>query len=501
MMLKKITLKICLLAAMLSTVSCKKWLDLQPQDGITGAEFWKTKEQVTAAVTGVYSSLLSPASSSASRALAETLFLWGELRGDMLTVTARTTSEEVDVMNLNMLPTNSITNWRSVYQTINYCNTVIDHAPDVLAKDPTFTQDALNRALSEVKAIRGLLYFYLLRSFGEVPLKLKSTSSDADIEQLAKSPQQTVLAQIKQDLSEAEAAAVFSYGSQAFDKGRITKYTVYAIQADVALWTEDYAGCVAACDKIISSGKFGLIDGTSSNLWFATLYGNGNSAESIFEFQFDKQILNPFYALFRTNPHFLANSTVMDEVYTVDYINADNKDIRADGAAVRSTDQLIWKYMGWNNTSLRAVDESYAHWIVYRYADILLMKAEAQTQLGNGAAALSLVYTVRQRAKALATTDKAPDPNDKLAVSEFILEERAREFAYEGKRWYDLLRNAKRNNYERLSLLTDLVARTVAPDRQQSAIAKIRDRNSHYFPIYSYEIQTNKALVQNPFYK
>jgi len=63
------------------------------------------------------------------------------------------------------------------------------------------------------------------------------------------------------------------------------------------------------------------------------------------------------------------------------------------------------------------------------------------------------------------------------------------------------LRFAKLNNYERLQLLLDVVSKTVPPDRQQSAIAKIKDKNSHYLPIYSYELQTDKLLVQNPFYK
>jgi hypothetical protein len=81
------------------------------------------------------------------------------------------------------------------------------------------------------------------------------------------------------------------------------------------------------------------------------------------------------------------------------------------------------------------------------------------------------------------------------------LEERAREFAFEGKRWYDVLRNAKRNNYKRLDILLNMVASTVPGNLQQSAIAKTKDPNSHYFPIYQYELQTDKNLVQNPFYK
>jgi hypothetical protein len=129
------------------------------------------------------------------------------------------------------------------------------------------------------------------------------------------------------------------------------------------------------------------------------------------------------------------------------------------------------------------------------------MKAEALNQLGRGADALSLVYAVRRRGHALPATDRTPDPNSEELVTDFILEERAREFAFEGKRWYDLLRNAKRNNYKRLDLLLNMVITAIPPERQQSAINKFKDYNSHYFPIYTYELSTDKNLEQNPFYK
>ncbi|MBS1511526.1 MAG: RagB/SusD family nutrient uptake outer membrane protein [Bacteroidetes bacterium] len=499
-MLKKIIVPMVMLAMLLPLASCKKWLDLQPQDGLTGAEFWKTKEQVNAAVIGIYASLT--ASPTGARANAESFFLWGELRADMITSTLATTAEQQDVINVNILPTNSIANWRGIYETINYCNTVIDFAPGVLQQDATFTQDALNKYVAEAKAVRALMYFYLVRTFDQVPLKIKSTSSDKDIVSIPKSSQDEVLAQVQKDLTEAEQYAVTDYGDRASNKGRITKAAINAIQADVYLWQQKYTECVAACNKVISSNSFGLIDGTDANTWYRTLYVNGNSNESIFELQFDNQNLNTFYTLFNTTQKkFLANSIVMDEIYTVDFTDPTKFDIRADGAAVRATDQLIWKYIGLSNTTSRAQTESYAHWIMYRYADILLMKAEAQNQLGNGQEALNIIDIIRTRARALVATQQNPAPGDKDGVADYILKERAREFAFEGKRWYDLLRNARRDNYHRMDLLLDMVATTVPPNRQQSAIAKFMDQNCHYLPIYYYELTTNKSLVQNPFYK
>jgi len=486
--------------------SCKKWLDLKPQNGIVREDFWKTKEQVSAAVAGIYASLLSSPTATSStinttdRALAEYLWIWGEARADMVTPATNISPEELEMVNVNMLATNNLTNWRALYRTINYCNTVIQLAPGVLDLDPTFTKTQLDAFVSEALAIRALMYFYLVRSWGDVPLKLDATISDQDIVAIPKSGQDTVLAQIVTDLKQAATGAVFTYGSKAFDKGRVTRYTVSAILADVYLWMEKYTESAAECDKIISSGQFGLLQGDAA--WFNNLYAQGNSNESIFEFQFDVQKLNPFYRIFATSiRRWQTSYRVLDEMYTVDLVDDTKKDIRAEGSALRAADGTIWKFVASDFNSLKSQDQSYTHWFVYRYADILLMKAEALAQLDRGAEALALVYQIRDRAKALVATDLAPSPTDRNGVADFILEERAREFAFEGKRWYDVLRNAKRRNYERPAILYDVVANSVPSDRQQAALNKYKDKNSHYFPIYVYEIQTNKKLVQNPFYK
>ncbi|MCH5685421.1 RagB/SusD family nutrient uptake outer membrane protein [Niabella sp. W65] len=75
------------------------------------------------------------------------------------------------------------------------------------------------------------------------------------------------------------------------------------------------------------------------------------------------------------------------------------------------------------------------------------------------------------------------------------------EFAFEGKRWYDVLRYVKKNNYSNIAYLQEMVAGIVPASSVRTAQAKMLDHNSHYFPIYFYELQTNKHLVQNPFYK
>jgi hypothetical protein len=493
-MLRKLYHAIFMILLVSGAGSCKKWLDLKPADGIVGDEFWQTKEQLASAVNGIYASLVGNPPGINDRPIVDYLFMWGELRADMVLPSAGATNNDIDIYNVNLLSTNNIVNWRAVYRTINYCNTVIDLGPGVLKSDKTLSQDQLNYYLSEARTIRALMYFYLARSFGDVPLKLNATSSDDQLEQLPKSSQESVLNQIVSDLKAAESLAVITYGNNVTDKGRVTKFTVYALMADVYLWMDKYNECVDACDKILKSGKFGLL---TNRGFFGDLFDDGNSSESIFEFQYSKEILNPFWNMFTTTRRrYQATDAVMETIYTIDYINTDSVDYRADGASVIAGSNTISKFL-WNTT----VEASYNNWIVYRYADIMLLKAEALNNLGRGAEALPLIYEIRQRGHALPATDRNPDPDNEDLITDFILEERAREFAFEGKRWYDLLRNAKRNNYKRLDILLNMVMTSVPPERQQSAMHKYRDYNSHYFPIYFYELNTDKNLEQNPFYK
>lgn len=498
--MKQLITYTCLFAVIISTAACNKWLDLKPQDGIVGDEFWQTKEQVDAAVTGIYASLLGSPDNNIS--LAEYFFIWGESRGDMVTPGFRATSDEYDLVNLNILPTNGFSSWRVVYQSINYCNTVIDLAPAVRSLDNTFTEEHLNRALGEALTIRSLLYFYLVRTFNDVPLKLTATTSDEELEPIAKSGSDVVLNQIVSDLKKAEPFLPLTYNSNIKDKGRATRYTLNAILADVYLWMDKYAECAAECDKIISSSRFGLIGGDLS--LFNEIYFTGNSSESIFELQFDAQKLNPFYFMHQSSTRrWSAAPHLMEEVFGVDVINPEPiVDKRGEGTSLRASDLSIWKYIGANDagTSLRAPEQSYAHWIFYRYADVLLMKAEAINQLDQPLEASRLVKTIRERANALDFA-MPMDSTSVQGMEEYILQERQREFAFEGKRWYDVLRNAKRNNYQRLNYLLNMVGTSIPQERQQAAFNKLRDKNSHYLPVYLYEMQTNKLLVQNPFYK
>ncbi|WP_066220263.1 RagB/SusD family nutrient uptake outer membrane protein [Formosa haliotis] len=478
--------------------SCDSYLDLQPEDGTTRNEFWKTKEDVRAAVFGIYSGLLNTPNSSTS--IAEYIFMYGELRGGMVGAGLYSAPDQRDIITTNILPSNTVASWGAFYTVINFCNTVIDLAPGVLERDPTFTEEQLDQYISEALAIRAYLYFTLARTFRDVPLKLEATLSDDDNFQIPTTPQAQIFEQVVIDLTTALESAIEDHGDIPSNKGRITKNTINAMLTDVYLWQEDYTNAIMAADAIIGSGEgYQLIPGNTS--WFTTVFARGNSTESIFEFQYTAENRGPFYEIFLQRPEYLADAKVLEDVFGLDFQNPENKDVRGERASLVPGTNEIYKFTGLNSDNRKALEVSDTHWFVYRYADVLLMKAEALNELDRGGEALEIIEEIRESRLAIDLTAEHVSGVDKNGVRMYILAERARELAFEGKRWFDVLRNARKDNYAYIDIIIGIAINSAPANQQQIIIAKLKDPNSHYLPISEYELYTNKALVQNPFYK
>ncbi|WP_394803667.1 RagB/SusD family nutrient uptake outer membrane protein [Niabella hibiscisoli] len=217
---------------------------------------------------------------------------------------------------------------------MNYCNVVIDLASGVLQKDNTFTQQHLDRSVGQALALRALMYFYLVRTFRDVPFKLDATVSDAKITPIPKTGADTILNQLVADLKQAESKVPVTYGgTAAFNKGRVTKYGVNAILADVYLWMDKYAEAAAECDKIINANEFRLVPGNQ----FYSIFLTGASEETIFELQYDEQVLNPFYNMHTPNQKRWGGALHLPEqVFGLDLVNATPlMDYRGENAAYR----------------------------------------------------------------------------------------------------------------------------------------------------------------------
>lgn len=469
--------------------SCNNWMELIPPEGLIKEEFWKSKEDVEAVLMAAYESL---------SVMDRSLFLYGELRGDLLKGGLTQSTDEQNIMENNIYPDNSFCNWANFYKVINYCNEVIKNAPLVQKIDNTFNDFHKQGYMAEAYFIRSLCYFYLVRIYHEVPLMLDPTDSDNTDVYLPKSSEEVVLNQIVKDLNENRAYAPSgSFITVAANKGRASKSAYDALLADIALWRFKYEEVLSHVEKIEAVEDLLLVPGTK---WFEIFYP-GNSLESIFEFQFDGNLDQPngTFDLTQQNSLQYSSSQKAIEMFAYEFTNELVRGEDVSIAKISENNFIIWKYVGQapDGKSVRSGTDRYScNWIVYRLADVLLMKAEALSQMGRYSEALQIVNEIKERAN-VATRNIAFNA---VAFEDAILEERALEFAYEGKRWFDLMRMGRRNNYARKNKLIEVMVSNASSTQKRVLAAKLTNPFGWYMPIYYTEIERNLKLVQNPYY-
>ena len=524
-----------LIFVVMLSVSCSKWLDLEPYDGVMEDNYWNTKEDVHKFTIGLYSSLLNSS-------LIDRIILWGELRADMLRDGPNANSSHLNVVRGEINPDNLIVQWDRFYYTINQCNKLIEGAPLALERDRTFSETLYRQYIAEATVIRSLMYFYLIRSFKDVPLLLKATNSDSEISYPAKTEESVILDSLVNQLSRVvdRNHLPVSYANNADSKGRITRWTAMTLLADVYLWQGDYAGCNDMCNRVIRSEQFTLIpvqreaeeirdpatdallgfvyipNSNDIDFMFDLMFVEGNCVETIFEFQFPAthpSLTDRFYELFNNGgrPLVWANTqTTEGYIYPYEERSRAAIDIRGNNFAYKSSNNIVWKYTGLSrqNNETRTLRQ-YPNWIVYRLPDVMLMKAEALNQLamagGNDqqlfTEAYQLVQAIRERGNAVETSETQLNfPIDGDALDRLILFERAREFAFEGKRWYDVLRFARRNNFAKRSYLKEMAIYSTPPEKLVSLQTKYDSDWFLYWPIYYADVESNPQLEQNPFY-
>jgi len=500
---------IFLLLLVVMPVACSEWLQLEPESELTREEFWQTRDDVQAVVSGTYKEL---------QGCVERLFKYGELRGDLFVPGQNISPDDKRIMDGFIYPENELNRWNQLYRTINFANTVLKFSPVVMERDQTFSENESKAFEAEALFLRALCYFYLVRIYRDVPLVLEASENDAQDYYPAVSSEQDIFLQIIDDLQIAVQNLPTSYSKTVYDKGLATKSAAYALLADVYLYFEKYQACINACNELINSNLYGMIDGED---WFMNFFP-GNSNESIFEIQFDKDLnqTNFLYQMmapavggyypdgndeFRVSPYFV----IEYEKYPTDRRAGNRTYLTFTGGGwyTFETSYILWKYVGTegtpstvtgaNATAYRMGNkESDAHWIIYRYPDILLMKAEAHVQLGEFTQATELIDMVRERA----LLEPVSGISGKNALEDIILEERAKEFCGEGKRWFDLIRMGRRNNYERMDRFIEILSDNKSYEEAEIIRSKYSNPNSWYLPIHQDEIDQNNNLVQNPYY-
>ena len=536
--------------------SCSDFLDITPLNKVVLENFWTQKSEVNAVLMGCYESLESEESIIR-------MGVWGEMRSENILQGASIGNEYNEILNENILPTNSLTKWNVMYQTINRCNTVCHYAPMVQKKDPNYTVNELNANIAEASFIRDLCYFYLIRTFRDVPLSFEPTIDDTKEFQIPATPMNAALDSLIKDLESVKDYAVKRYvddskmsnaqaASQAYENSsRVTRVAIYALLADLNLWRGNYDETIKYCDLIIDfkknqyKEKIARIGDLTDMQEFAgiplileapagsvtcgnaynEIFGTGNSFESIFELYFrnNQQVKNKYVNEFFGKDRLGSISGLSRYCKDAATGNSDlftKNDCRVYATSEKSNSRYaITKYVN-SSVSMdikNVTDEKslklttsrgnaeYANWIIYRLTDVMLMKAEACILKGEAEyeTAFTLINAVNKRAHNY-TTSAAKDT---LVFDDYRTSQEKMEQLLLDERNRELMFEGKRwYDLVRIAVRDGNNQRLVSEatkkyqDKVNALKIKLADPNIIFFPYNKEELKVNPFLKQNSAY-
>lgn len=520
--MKKIIYMLACLSFFLT--SCNDWLDVKPNNEQVTDDYWKSKEDVESVMASGYYYM---------RSCVPYFIKWGELRGGTF---YSSNSSDVKLQDFNLTASYALCNYSYLYKVINMANSVIHYAPDVCNIDDTYYESVMKSHLCEAYFQRAYCYLILVKNYDSVPLVLEPYVDDTESFDIAKSTEDEIMAQIKDDVAQAIAtgAAKTVYETDWQTKGRVTKWALYALMADACWWSEDYDQCIEYCDLILeATDSFRPVFLSNTSDWF-TMFYPGNSNESIFELNWDyteENSSNNFYSLWSqsTSSRFLFTDRAAEnlrsettEVLELSGISkADGRVGRmifstyvpssGDASSYLTGSCYMWKYNGNDVQDASGGTRVYqdANFIIYRVAEIMMLKAQSEVMKGNYEEAVVLINRVRNRAGLGNFNDIDTDASDAdIQISELdeytlleeIIDQKEMEFVGEGKRWYDLLWLGRISNNKYKEEFIEKVLEGNQTTNQKWIQSVLTDPNAWYMPIPQDDIDHNSLLEQNPYY-
>ena len=417
--------------------------DIDPKGDIPQDLAFTDESSVRATIAGCYDNLQS------SSYYGRNYLVLPDLLANNLNHTG-TTQEYAEFTNNSVQSDNFIIDgiWSGIYDGINRANMVI-HFID----DAGLSNDDKNLYLAHAYFIRAFNHFNLVRMFGAVPVKTAPSTDPAQDFNAPRTSVDSVYMYIETDLNKAR-----NYIAEIFT-GSATPAVIKALYARMALYQGEWSEAKAYADTVISNYGYSIVPA------FADLYPANNNPESIFQAQFSEQdnniLAQYFYPTSEGGRH---EFTPSDSILSA----FEAGDVRFDESISEHPDDGLYvdKYRELETRS----DNVY----LFRLAEMYLIRAEAETMLNGDVTAIQDdINTIRNRAGVDST-----NVTDYNQLQELILQERRREFAFEGHYWFDLVRTGK------------------AIDELET----VTSTEQYLMPIPLSEMQTNDRMTQNPGY-
>ena len=465
---------------------------MQPITVGTTDEFYNTQQDMINADNAMYSVLQTTNASD---------YMVGDIPTDDSTPGAGTCATGIcdfDFFDLEPSVTVSSgvlnTRWTSLYKGVSRANIVLNRIDGVKFSDPALK----NRIIGEAKFLRAYFYFSLVRTFGSVPLIQKELSSPEETYIYKREELTNIYKLIQQDFTDAYALLPSSYTT--LDIGRATKWAAEGLLSRVLLFQGKFADALPLLKDIIdnTAGIYGFLP----NYADVFRYDTGNNKEIIFSIQYARGFLPSQGRAPHAN--FIPLGTQLQPIGGQGY-NLPTQDIdlafEPNDARKSATESQtitkgnvtssfphVRKYL--DPAETQANDTS-VDFPVLRYADILLMYAECLNETGNPASGVVYLNMVR-------TTPRTNLPAKPLTINQSdlrtaIANERRIEFAFEGLRFFDLVRTN--------SLETVMNAYFTKYNITNNGVPVHIDAHNRIFPIPQQQIDTNpQNIKQNPGY-
>ena len=558
-----VSFHVTLFTLLFTLSSCSDYLDVLPLNEVVLENYWTKKDDVTSELNGCYESLTSEGS-------LERMGIWGELRSENLVQGSNLENKYVEILKENILPTNDLTKWEDFYRTINRCNILLNYADGVQKLDPNYTEAQMRANKAEATFIRDLCYFYLIRTFRDVPMVFEPSIDDLQEYKVPATPMMEALKMLSDDLEKVKDDAVLRYvddskmtnseaSSQAYENcAKVTRVAIYTLLADIYLWRGEYDKAISCCDYVINFKKNqykervakkgqmndmflfngipmireSLANSKTCGNAFNEIFGYGNengfSFESIFELGYKKgnegNVKNNYIYKFYSGQNIIGGFAAPEDYYqnvtsgTNDYF-AKNDCRVYENIIEHSGKYIIGKYTNYrpklendNVTDFKSlkynpelITYNYHNWIIYRLSDVMLIKAEACIMKNDPdfQTAFSLINSINKRARNYTENVKSDSlafsaySSSKEEMEKLLLLERKREFMFEGKRWFDLVRKSLRDGN------TNYLANEATKKQKENAVAikiQFADINTIFWPYNREELKKNTLLKQNSAY-
>jgi len=485
--MKKYSQFIAIALLAIANLSCDdSQLNQFPETQLTEGNFYTTEGQVIQAVNDIYRQLNKVYRGGGI------VDLYSELYSDntYIEFTGGSTTFEEDIKNFRIQPNNGIilTTWNNCYNAIYICNNAIEQLEKTRIE---FSSPAVKERLkAEALFIRSLIYFNMVRIWGDIPFPLKVVSPEESYAYVRES-KDVVYQQIIADLKSSKSSLPANYTG--IDIGRATKYAAAAVLAKVYLTLGDKTSAATELKEIIDSNKYSL-DANNDGVVNADDFVHNflpltkNSKESVFELQFlaGQNAVNSNYQQLYTPYHWsfhLPNST---ETFRGGGLNTPTDDLINEFESTDTIRKKITVYPGYVNLETGAfIDYPFTqkfydpNWRyegqnveIIRYADILLSYAEATNDP---------TYLNHVRARVGIPAFGSPGyPNQYTTLAAAIEHERRVELSFEFHRFFDLVRTGR--------------AIEVLKSKGSDITA-----NKLLFPIPQNAIDVNPKLTQNPY--